>query len=104
MCKIMINNKHKDFIIKELAMLEKLGWASDKKIAATIFPYVLVEAINLLMNSDLKKNPVDYTKNGKESEELINKLSKTPSEEMCFCQSYYDDENVLKDCSCRRCI
>ena len=23
--------------------------------------------------------------------------------EQCFCQSYYDDNNILRDCSCGKC-
>ena len=23
--------------------------------------------------------------------------------EQCFCQSYYDDDNVLRDCTCGKC-
>jgi len=24
--------------------------------------------------------------------------------EQCFCQSYFDDDNVLQDCTCGKCI
>lgn len=51
---------HKDFIIKELAKLERMNWTADKKISASIFPYVLIEAINILKNSEIVENPVDY--------------------------------------------
>lgn len=61
---------HKARMIDELARLESMNWSKDDAVAATIFPYVLVEAINILKNSNIVDAPVDYTKTGKEAEQL----------------------------------
>jgi len=41
-------------ITKELAKLEQLDWTKDDKVAERVFPYVLREAINLLLNAKPK--------------------------------------------------
>jgi len=68
--------KKKDSIIKELAKLERMNWAKDESIADTIFPYVLLEAINLLKNSKLIDNPVDYTKTSEDSKKMLAEILK----------------------------
>ena len=30
-------------------------------------------------------------------------IVKNEKTEQCFCQSYYDDDNVLQDCTCGKC-
>ena len=67
-------NKHKQEIMAELARLEEMNWAADDKVAATIFPYVLVEAINLLKNSTIVANPVDYSETGDGAIKMIDEL------------------------------
>lgn len=57
-------NQHKKTIMRELARLEALPWYADEKVSETIFPYVLVEAINLLKNSVIVPDPIDHTKTG----------------------------------------
>ena len=64
----------KQSIIKELARLESMDWMDGKKIIATIFPYVLPEAINLLKNSKPVVNQVDYTKTGKDMKKMLKEL------------------------------
>lgn len=67
-------NKHKDSILKELARLERLSWAKDTKVAESIFPYAIVEAINLLLNSRLDGIWHDYTSTGEKTEETLSKI------------------------------
>ena len=63
-------------VITELAGLEELNWAADEKVAENIFPYVLIEAINLLLNAEPKEEKFirDYTATGDMTEKLINLL------------------------------
>ena len=68
----------KKSIIQELARLEQMDWAKDEKIKHTIFPYVLMEAINMLKNSKEIDNPVDYFPTGKEARKMIDKLAVEP--------------------------
>lgn len=63
-------------IIKELAKLENMKWTADSEIAATIFPYVLIEAINLLRNSEIISNPKDYTSTGADAKNMIIEIIK----------------------------
>ena len=67
-------DKQKESILKELAKLEDLNWAKDEKVADSVFPYVLVEAINLLKNSKIIDNPIDYTKTVKDTNKMIKQL------------------------------
>lgn len=69
----------KESIIRELARLETKNWAKDDDIASSIFPYVLVEAINILKNSKVIDNPIDYTKTGEQSKKMIEEILKTKS-------------------------
>jgi len=69
-------NTHKKNIIKELAKLENMDWAENDEIADSIFPYVLIEAINILKNSEIIKNPKDLTNTGEKVSVLIEKLTK----------------------------
>lgn len=64
-------------ITKELAKLEKLNWSKDKKIAESVFPYVLVEAINLLLNASPKDEMriVDYTKTSEKTKKMLDALT-----------------------------
>lgn len=64
----------KKLIIQELAKLERLNWSKDKKIASSIFPYVLVEAINLLLNSTVNEECVDYMSTSKEVRETLDSI------------------------------
>jgi hypothetical protein len=66
--------EHKKNIIKELAKLERLNWAENDGVAATIFPYVLIEAINILENSTAVENPVDYTLSGEDAEKMLDDI------------------------------
>jgi hypothetical protein len=68
-------NKHKQEITAELARLEEMNWAADDKVAATIFPYVLLEAINILKNSTIVPNPVDYAETGDGAIKMIDELT-----------------------------
>jgi len=63
-------------IIQELARLEKIGWGNEKT-DPTIFPYVIIEAINLLMNSKPADVLMDYTQTGKLAEEMVNDIWST---------------------------
>ena len=51
-------------IMKELARLEGMNWAADDAVAESIFPYVLVEALNILKNSEIVDSPIDYASTG----------------------------------------
>ena len=64
-------------ITKELAKLEKLNWVKDEKVAESIFPYVLIEAINLLLNAQPKdgKFIVDYTRTSKKTRKMLEALT-----------------------------
>lgn len=62
--------------IQELARLEKLGWGNEKT-DPTIFPYVIIEAINLLMNSQPNDVLMDYTQTGKGATELVDDIWST---------------------------
>lgn len=64
-------------ITKELAKLERLNWSKDKAIADSIFPYVLVEAINLLLNAQPKdgKFIVDYTRTSEKTKKMLDALT-----------------------------
>ena len=64
-------------ITKELAKLEKLVWSKDKKVAESVFPYVLVEAINLLLNAQPKdgKFIVDFTRTAEKTEKMLEALT-----------------------------
>lgn len=63
---------HKKSIMAELAKLEELNWTKNDVVADSVFPYVLIEAINLLKNSEIVENPVDYAETGEKAQELIN--------------------------------
>lgn len=67
-------DEQKKNIMRELARLEQMNWAADDKVAQTIFPYVLVEAINLLKNSTLVDNPVDYADSGENATKMVKEL------------------------------
>jgi hypothetical protein len=66
--------KHKSGILKELARLERIGWVTEES-AGTIFPYVIIEAINLLKNSEIIESPIDYTKTGRLAQKMLDDLS-----------------------------
>jgi hypothetical protein len=59
-------------ITKELAKLEKMNWAKNDEIADSIFPYVLVEAINLLLNAQPKEEK--FIKDWMATEEKMKKV------------------------------
>lgn len=61
--------------MSELAKLEGLSWAKDHKVAESVFPYVLIEAINLLKNSKIIERPIDYAKTGEEAQKLLKEAS-----------------------------
>ena len=65
---------HKGYIIKELARLESMPWSENDKVSETIFPYVIVEAINLLLNSQPIEDLKDNTLTGKLTKEMLNKI------------------------------
>lgn len=67
-------NEHKKTIMRELARLESLPWATNETVAETIFPYVLVEAINVLKNSVIVPNPIDHTKTGDDITAMLKAL------------------------------
>ena len=69
-----IQKAEKEHVIKELAKLERMDWTKDIKIAASIFPYVLIEAINLLKNSEIIENPIDYTTTGENAQKMLDKI------------------------------
>jgi len=73
-CSKKIMEKQKQNIMQELAKLQSLKWASDPEIADSVFPYVLIEAINLLKNSEIVDNPTDFTKTGASAKELLESL------------------------------
>lgn len=62
---------HKKSMIRELARLEKMNWVKDPVVARSIFPYVLIEAINILKNSTIVDAPIDYAKTGKDVDVLL---------------------------------
>ncbi len=66
----------KKSIIKELAKLQRLNWGADKQVAESVFPYVLIEAINILKNSKINNEFVDYTKGGEDVEKLLDEVLK----------------------------
>jgi len=63
-------------IIEELARLEEMPWCENDEIAGTIFPYVLIEAINILKNSKIIENPIDYTSTGEDAKKMIQEILK----------------------------
>jgi hypothetical protein len=64
----------KESIIKELAKLERLNWSADEKVADSVFPYVLVEAINILKNSKINSEFVEYTKTSEDTNKLLDEI------------------------------
>lgn len=68
--------KHKEYIMMELARLDELDWGVDSKVAESIFPYVLVEAVNILKNSVIIANPIDYTTTGEAAKALMAEAKK----------------------------
>lgn len=70
----MIDEKHKENILGELAKLESMNWAKDEDVAESVFPYVLIEAMNLLKNSKIVDDPVDYTKTGVEAKRMVDEI------------------------------
>jgi len=62
-------------IVSELARMEKIGWGNDKT-DPTIFPYVIIEAINLLINSQPKPKMTDYTKTGEMASAMVDEILK----------------------------
>ena len=66
--------EEKEAIIKDLAKLETMDWANDPKIAGSIFPYVLIEAINLLKNSIIIEYPIDYTSTGENAQKMLDEV------------------------------
>jgi len=66
--------EHKQNMMVELARLESMDWASDPKVAESIFPYVLVEAINILKNSEIVDNPKELAGSSEDVEKLLNSL------------------------------
>lgn len=83
-----ITEKHKKEIIKELIRLDSMKWYKDKEVARSIFPYVLVEAVNILKNSKIIVKPVDYCKTGKDlkkmKKEILGKLTGKLSKRQTF--------------------
>ena len=67
-------SKAKEGIISSLAELESKNWNADPEVAASIFPYVLIEAINLLKNSEIIENPIDYTSTGENATNMIKEI------------------------------
>jgi len=63
-------------IVSELARLEKIGWGNEKT-DPTIFPYVIIEAINLLINSQPKKTMTDYTQTGEMACLMVEEILKS---------------------------
>lgn len=63
---------HKKAMMKELAKLEKLGFSEEAK--DQVFPYVIVETINILKNSVFVNNPVDFAKTGKDARKMMSDL------------------------------
>ena len=63
-------------IIQELARLEKIGWGNDDT-DSTIFPYVIIEAINILMNSRATEVVTDFAGTGDHAYEMINDIWST---------------------------
>ena len=57
-------------IIRELGRLENIGWGNDKT-DETIFPYVIIEAMNLLLNSRPEQELVDFTPTGEAVRAMI---------------------------------
>ena len=80
---------HKLKMIEELARLEKIGWGNDKT-DPVIFPYVIIEAINLLMNSQPVEVLMDYTNTGKLAGEMVDDIWATIScgHRCCFQEPY----------------
>jgi len=74
MNKFKYKDDKKDVILKELAKLEGMNWSKDKDIASQIFPYILVDTIELLLNS--KTNPVwkDYTNTSDKTKKMLENL------------------------------
>jgi len=65
----------KEDILYYLAKLETMNWAADPKIAESMFPYVLVEAINILKNSVIIDSPIDYTDTGSKAKSMISEIT-----------------------------
>jgi hypothetical protein len=70
----------KEVIIKELAKLESMNWAADNEVAESVFPYVLIEAINILKNSTIVDSPYDYAKTGKQAKAMLTQILSTNKE------------------------
>jgi len=75
----MENNKTQA-TIDNLKKLLGLKWNVDKKVASSVHPYVLEDAIEIL--------------------ERVNENFKSSQ---CFCPSYVDDNGKLRDCTCGKC-
>lgn len=66
---------HKESIIKELAKLERLGWSDNPKVAESIFPYTIVEAISLLLNARMDGSSYkNFTKTSEETEKTLSNI------------------------------
>lgn len=66
---------HKTEIMSELAHLQSLNWAADEEVSSSIFPYVLIEALNILENSEFREAITDHASNGKDAKELLKRNS-----------------------------
>ncbi len=66
-------NSQKLSIIQELARMEKIGWGNDKT-DDKIFPYVIIEAIKLLMNSKPTDVLMNYTQTGGSAQAMVDDI------------------------------
>lgn len=66
--------KQKEKTIIELAKLESSNWASDDDVAKRVCPYVLIDAINILLNSEIVDRPSDYDKSGKAAQSMLDSV------------------------------
>jgi len=53
-----------------------MKWNRDKDIAGQIFPYILIEAINILINSEIINKPFDHCTNSDNTIKMLNNINK----------------------------
>lgn len=66
----------KRFLLVELAKLEQMNWNSDPAVAEQVFPYVLVEAIDVLLNSKIVDHPKSRTNTSEETAAMLADLTR----------------------------
>ena len=74
--------KFKIFIMKELSSLQYMNQSEDDKVAECIFPYVLIEAISLLKNSEIIDNPISYTNSSEDVDKFLDDIDDLDADDL----------------------